>query len=168
MNLTLPFFSTDLLLSRLELPWGEARIITGPHGVVELDLCHRTSSRPSRQRLRESARAHRVIHSELTAYARGKLTRFSFGLDPHGTPFQRAVWNALLSIPFGATRTYGEIAAAIGHPNAARAVGAACRSNPIGLVIPCHRVIGRDGALTGYAGGLDLKSRLLRHEGALV
>jgi O-6-methylguanine DNA methyltransferase len=167
MNLTLSF-STDLLFSRLELPWGETCIVTGPRGVVELDLRHRAPSPAPYARLRESARAHRAIHSELKAYARGKLTRFSLALDPHGTPFQRAVWRALLAIPFGSTRTYGEIAAAIGRPQAARAVGAACRANPIGLVIPCHRVIGHDGALTGYAGGLDLKSRLLRHEAAVA
>ncbi len=158
----------DFLFSRLELPWGEAWIVTGPSGVVELDLRNHAPSSAPHARLRESAHAHRAIHSELNAYARGRLTRFSMALDPHGTPFQRAVWRALFAIPFGATRTYGEIAGAIGRPKAARAVGAACRANPIGLVIPCHRVIGHDGALTGYAGGLDLKSRLLRHEAAVA
>lgn len=167
MKLTPPF-SVDLLFSRLNLPWGQARIITGPNGVVELTLCAPAPSPAPHPRLRESARAHRAIHSELHAYARGKLTRFSVALDPYGTPFQHAVWRALLAIPFGQTRTYGEIAAAIGRPKAARAVGTACRTNPIGLVIPCHRVIGHDGALTGYAGGLDVKARLLRHEAALA
>jgi methylated-DNA-[protein]-cysteine S-methyltransferase len=160
--------TNDLLFSHLELPWGKARIITGPNGVVELDLCAHAPSPAPHARLRESTRTHRAIHSELHDYAFGKLTRFSFALDPHGTPFQRAVWRALLAIPFGQTRTYGEIAAAIGRPQAARAVGAACRANPIGLVIPCHRVIGHDGALTGYAGGLALKARLLRHEAAFA
>jgi len=158
----------NLLFSRLELPWGQAHILTGPHGVVELDLRNRAPSSAQRAGLRKFTHAHRAIHSELHDYAFGTLTRFSFALDPHGTPFQRAVWRALLAIPFGQTRTYGEIAAAIGRPQAARAVGAACRANPIGLVIPCHRVIGHDGALTGYAGGLDLKARLLRHEAAVA
>jgi methylated-DNA-[protein]-cysteine S-methyltransferase len=100
----------------------------------------------------------------MRAYARGEIKEFALPLDPQGTPFQRAVWAALLRIPYGETRTYGEIAAAIGHPGAARAVGMACRSNPIGLIIPCHRVVGGDGTLTGYAGGLDLKATLLQHE----
>jgi methylated-DNA-[protein]-cysteine S-methyltransferase len=105
-----------------------------------------------------------MIHQELIAYSRGQITRFSVPLDLQGTPFQRAVWQALLDIPYGATRSYGAIAAAVGRPGAARAVGGACHANPIGLIVPCHRVVGADGGLTGYAGGLDLKARLLAHE----
>lgn len=85
-----------------------------------------------------------------------------------GAPFQLTVWNALRDIPPGETRSYGEIAAAIGKPGAARAVGAANGQNPIGIVVPCHRVIGSNGKLTGYAGGLDRKRWLLEHEGALA
>jgi methylated-DNA-[protein]-cysteine S-methyltransferase len=107
---------------------------------------------------------HQAVHRQLRAYARGRLTAFSLPIDPQGTPFQRVVWAALLAIPYGQTRTYGDVAAAIGRPGAARAVGMACRTNPIGLVIPCHRVVGANGSLTGYAGGLDLKKRLLQHE----
>ena len=149
--------------SDVELPWGPAHVVIGPLGVVALDL------RPPFDAEYPTAHAsdpmHRTVHAQLRAYARRRLTCFSLPIDPPGTPFQRTVWAALLKIPYGETRTYGQIAAAIGHPGAARAVGMACRTNPIGLIIPCHRVVGADGALTGYAGGLDLKARLLRHEG---
>jgi len=84
-----------------------------------------------------------------------------------GTPFQRSVWRAIANIPCGQTSTYGELAIAIGRPNSARAVGAACGANPIPLIIPCHRVVGSDGSLTGFGGGLEQKRWLLEHEGAL-
>ncbi len=87
-------------------------------------------------------------------------------LDLHGTPFQQAVWRALLAIPCGLTSTYGAIAAAAGSPAAVRAAGAAIGRNPASVLVPCHRVLGLNGALTGYAGGLDRKAGLLRHEGA--
>ncbi|MCC8169988.1 MAG: methylated-DNA--[protein]-cysteine S-methyltransferase, partial [Oscillospiraceae bacterium] len=83
---------------------------------------------------------------------------------PHGTDFQRRVWSELLKIPYGETRSYGQIAASIGNPKASRAVGSANNKNPIAIVIPCHRVIGANGSLTGYAGGLDIKSFLLETE----
>jgi O-6-methylguanine DNA methyltransferase len=86
----------------------------------------------------------------------------------HGTPFQLQVWQELRRIPYGETRTYGEIARAIGHPGAARAVGAANGANPIAIIVPCHRVIGSDGALTGYGGGLPTKAWLLSLEGAIT
>jgi methylated-DNA-[protein]-cysteine S-methyltransferase len=86
-------------------------------------------------------------------------------LDLSGTAFQRKVWSALLAIPFGETRSYAQIATQIGHPNAARAVGAASGRNPLSIVTPCHRVVGSTGALTGFAGGLAVKSRLLAFEG---
>jgi len=89
-------------------------------------------------------------------------------LDPGGTDFQRRVWESLRAIPRGQTRSYGAIAAAIGRPRAVRAVGSANRVNPIPIVVPCHRVVGSDGALRGYAGRLDRKEWLLRHEGASV
>ena len=86
-------------------------------------------------------------------------------LEPRGTEFQKAVWNELLKIPFGETKTYGEIAAAMGKPKASRAVGMGCNRNPIAIIIPCHRVVGKNGSLTGFAGGLDVKGKLLEHEG---
>jgi len=102
---------------------------------------------------------------ELAEYFTGRRARFDVRLAARGTPFQHAVWQALLQVPFGATSTYGAIARAIGRPSAVRAVGAAVGANPIGIVVPCHRIIGRDGTLTGYASGLDRKAKLLALEG---
>ncbi len=99
-------------------------------------------------------------------YWREPETRFELPLDLQGTAFQRAVWQALLAIPAGRTCSYGAIAHAIGRPAAVRAVGAAIGANPVAIVVPCHRVIGRDGTLTGYAAGLPRKAALLQHEAA--
>jgi O-6-methylguanine DNA methyltransferase len=104
------------------------------------------------------------IADELDAYFNGSLTRFQVPLDPEGSEFQRAVWRELLKIPYGETRTYGQIAKAIGQPGAARAVGLANNQNPLAIVVPCHRVVGSDGDLTGYGGGLPRKRWLLEHE----
>lgn len=101
---------------------------------------------------------------EIAAYLSGSLKQFSFSINPEGTAFQRLVWQALLQIPYGETRTYAQIAELIGNPRAARAVGAACNRNPIWIAIPCHRVVGSSGQLTGYAGGLDRKEELLKLE----
>jgi methylated-DNA-[protein]-cysteine S-methyltransferase len=98
---------------------------------------------------------------QLAEYFAGKRTRFELPLAPRGTPFQRAVWNALLEIPFGETASYGELARAIGQPSASRAVGAANGPNPLSIVIPCHRVIGADGSMTGYGGEISRKRVLL-------
>ncbi|MDH3285968.1 MAG: methylated-DNA--[protein]-cysteine S-methyltransferase [Acidobacteriota bacterium] len=107
------------------------------------------------------------LRRQLDEYYRGARTRFDLPLAPHGTYFQESVWRALTEIPFGSTLTYGELAERIGRAGAARAVGRANGDNPIGVVIPCHRVIGSDGSLTGYAGGIDRKRYLLELEGAL-
>lgn len=104
---------------------------------------------------------------EFGEYFAGQRRVFTLPLDPQGTPFQQRVWQRLLTIPMGALSTYGQIAQQLGLPSAARAVGAAIGRNPIGIIVPCHRVIGRDGSLTGYAGGLPRKEALLRLEGAL-
>ena len=101
---------------------------------------------------------------QLEEYFAGARTSFDLPLAPHGTPFQQAVWGALLDIPYGETRSYGQIAAAVGRPKASRAVGGACHCNPIAIIVPCHRVVGASGNLTGYAGGLDLKAALLALE----
>lgn len=101
---------------------------------------------------------------QLNAYFAGTLTSFDLPLAPKGTPFQQAVWQALRTIPYAETRTYGEIAAAVGNPKACRAVGMANHANPIAIVIPCHRVVGKNGTLTGYAGGLERKQVLLELE----
>jgi methylated-DNA-[protein]-cysteine S-methyltransferase len=103
---------------------------------------------------------------QLRAYFNGDLRRFDVPLDLQGTEFQKRVWRQLLTIPFGETRTYRQIADAIGAANAVRAVGAANGANPVPIVVPCHRVIGTSGKLVGYGGGLELKKRLLELEGA--
>jgi methylated-DNA-[protein]-cysteine S-methyltransferase len=102
--------------------------------------------------------------AQLEEYWAGRRHTFELVLDPPGTSFQRAVWAAIARIPYGATVTYAEIATAVGRPRAARAVGAATGQNPLSIVVPCHRVVGRDGHLTGYGGGLDRKRWLLDHE----
>ncbi|MFF5427622.1 MULTISPECIES: methylated-DNA--[protein]-cysteine S-methyltransferase [unclassified Streptomyces] len=101
---------------------------------------------------------------QLDAYFAGDLTAFDLPLRLDGTPFQRRVWNELLRIPYGQTRTYGELAEALGTPTASRAVGLANGKNPVSIIVPCHRVIGAGGGLTGYGGGLDRKRRLLAFE----
>lgn len=105
--------------------------------------------------------------SELAQYFAGQRTSFSVPLDAHGSEFQHRVWNMLVSIPFGQSRSYGELAADLGDVKLTRAVGSANGRNPISIIVPCHRVIGADGSLTGYAGGLERKLFLLRLEGIL-
>jgi len=126
-----------------------------PNRVV-LDLETEDSSHPV---LRETER-------QLGEYFAGRRNRFDLPLDPVGTAFQRKVWRALLTIPFGETRSYQQIATQVGHPKAVRAVGAANGRNPLSIVAPCHRVIGSNGKLTGFAGGLDTKAYLLALEGS--
>lgn len=102
--------------------------------------------------------------AQLQGYFAGRRTVFDLPLHAGGTRFQRAVWRALCAVPYGSTASYGDIAVAIGSPRAARALGLANGQNPIAILVPCHRIIGRDGALTGYGGGLDRKRWLLEHE----
>lgn len=111
--------------------------------------------------------AHPVLQqavAQLNAYFRGELTRFDLPLAPVGTPFQGEVWNALLDIPHGEVRSYADIARAVGRPRAFRAVGMANNRNPLSIIIPCHRVVGHNGTLVGYGGGLAAKIRLLELE----
>ncbi|HYC58036.1 MAG TPA: methylated-DNA--[protein]-cysteine S-methyltransferase [Thermoanaerobaculia bacterium] len=105
------------------------------------------------------------VIAQLQEYFAGKRKTFELDLAPRGTPFQLAVWNELMKIGYGETITYAELAQRIGKPNAVRAVGAANGANPIPLIVPCHRVIGSNGTLTGYGGGIDRKQWLLAHEG---
>ena len=101
---------------------------------------------------------------QILEYLNGKRRSFDFPVAPSGTEFQQTVWKELARIPYGEVRTYGQIASSLGKPGAARAVGLACNRNPLWIVIPCHRVVGKDGSLTGYAGGLSLKESLLAIE----
>ena len=131
---------------------------------IEAALARRLPGEPTR----ESA-APRELAAQLEAYFAGELASLdALEIELLGTPFQRAVWSALRGVRAGATTTYGALARAIGAPNASRAVGAANGANPLWLIVPCHRVIGSDGALTGYAGGLHRKAWLLEHEKARV
>lgn len=141
----------------------EVRLVAGPSGLVAINFrdspleAGRNDANPA---ILETAR-------QLRAYFAGILRNFDLPLDLRGTPFQLKVWGALATIPYGETRSYLQIAAAIGAEKAVRAVGAANGANPIPIVIPCHRVIGSGGKLVGYGGGLPLKKRLLTLEGAL-
>jgi O-6-methylguanine DNA methyltransferase len=150
-------------------------------GLVALEFDARLpgqqSIRPSPRHLREERKGCTFEESpdfmrryiiELEEYFAGKRREFTFPLDLHGTDFQLACWRALLAIPYGETRTYADIARAVGKPAAFRAVGMANNRNPIAIVVPCHRVIASDGTLCGYGGGLDVKRRLLELEGALT
>jgi O-6-methylguanine DNA methyltransferase len=106
----------------------------------------------------------RKARGEILAYLEGALKRFTVPVVLEGTPFQRAVWAKLLAIPYGKTRTYGDIAAELGKPRAARAVGTACGANPIPILVPCHRIVGGNGSLGGFGGGVRMKHDLLELE----
>ncbi|MDI2125123.1 methylated-DNA--[protein]-cysteine S-methyltransferase [Yinghuangia seranimata] len=113
---------------------------------------------------RRDAAPFAEVERQLEAYFAGELRVFDLQLAPRGTSFQKAVWRELTTIPFGATTSYGALATSLGSPTASRAVGAANGRNPVSIIVPCHRVIASNGALTGYAGGLDKKQRLLALE----
>jgi methylated-DNA-[protein]-cysteine S-methyltransferase len=153
----------------MESPIGELTLVASDAGLAAILW---ENDNPHRVRLNIVAEndSHPVLvetERQLGEYFAGKRTRFALPLDFSGTEFQRTVWRALLTIPFGETRSYSQIAAQIGKPTAARAVGAANGRNPISIVAPCHRVIGSSGELTGFAGGLEAKARLLALEGVV-
>lgn len=118
--------------------------------------------------LRPDADALAPVAAQLREYFAGQRKEFDLELEPVGTPFQHEVWARLRTIPYGETRTYGQLAAELGSPNASRAVGLANGRNPIAIIVPCHRVIGADGTLTGYAGGMDRKRLLLDLEAGVA
>jgi methylated-DNA-[protein]-cysteine S-methyltransferase len=117
--------------------------------------------------LKRDARALAPLRRQFSEYFAGRRKKFEMSLAPHGTTFQLSVWRALKKIPYGQTRTYAELAAALGRPEAFRAVGTANGANPLPVLVPCHRVVGSDGSLHGYAAGLSVKSFLLKLEGAI-
>ncbi|HEX4322765.1 MAG TPA: methylated-DNA--[protein]-cysteine S-methyltransferase [Acidobacteriaceae bacterium] len=144
-------------------PVGKLKLIASDQGLVAVLW---ENDRPHRIRLSELVEnpQHPILietERQLTEYFAGKRQDFEVALDMRGTPFQRNVWEALLAIPFGETRSYGQLARQLGNPNATRAVGAANGRNPISIIVPCHRVIGSSGKLTGFAGGLETKAHLL-------
>ena len=166
-NKTQPKFVYDTFMT----PAGDFSIALDQNGAVAATAFGGLAA--LRKRLRGSDAAHapaalREARKQVRAYFDGKLRNFALPLAPEGTAFQKNVWAALRRIPFGATRSYGEIAAQAGNARASRAVGSANAANPICLIVPCHRVIGADGSLTGFAYGEKLKRRLLEHENALL
>lgn len=155
-----------LASTTLASPVGELRLVAGDRGLVAI-LWEKDD--PARVPLGPTVdRANHAILGEtrrqLDEYFAGRRTMFDLPLDFRGTDFQKRVWSQLLAIPFGETRSYGEIAQALGQPTASRAVGAANGRNPISIVAPCHRVVGSTGKLTGFAGGLAAKQWLLELE----
>ena len=143
-------------------PVGSLRVWIHDGAVTRLDLPHHAQDDiPESVPSDDEMHLFRLCVDELNAYFSGRLQTFSLPLAPQGTPFQLRVWEQLKQIPYGQTLTYGELATRAGSPHGARAAGMACHSNPIPILIPCHRVIGKNGSLTGFAGGLELKEKLL-------
>jgi methylated-DNA-[protein]-cysteine S-methyltransferase len=150
----------------IDSPIGKLKLVASVRGLVAILW---ENDNPRRVRLKEVIEnpTHSILlktEKELGEYFTGRRNAFSVALDMHGTKFQKSVWDALVKIPFGETRTYGQIARELGNPKAIRAVGAANGRNPAAIVVPCHRVIGADGKLTGFAGGLEAKAHLLNLE----
>ena len=149
-------------------PVGVLKLVASDRGLAAI-LWENDDPRRVRLSPLKENNAHPILleaERQLKDYFAGKLQTFSVKLDFAGTEFQKKVWGALLTIPFGETRSYAEIARQIGQPKAVRAVGAANGKNPLSIIAPCHRVIGSDGKLTGFAGGLDVKASLLKLETA--
>jgi methylated-DNA-[protein]-cysteine S-methyltransferase len=155
------------LFSEMPSPIGVLTIASNGTHIVALHMGSVESLRARMPKAAEWTRADAALadaRDQLTAYFDGRLREFTLPLAPEGTPFQQRVWQALRGIAYGATASYGDIAASIGAPGSARAVGAANGQNPLAIVVPCHRVIGADGSLTGYGGGMARKQYLLELE----
>jgi len=156
---------SDAYTARYESPIGTIEVVgtdAGVSGLNFVDVKEEKSGRRASGRLPAPVAA---ALAQLEGYFRGDRKVFAVQLDLRGTDFQRMVWSKLLQVEYGRTTTYGALAAAVGRPAATRAVGGANHSNPVSIIVPCHRVVGSDGRLTGYGGGLWRKEWLLRHEG---
>ena len=154
-----------LVYDQFESPQGTMIITATPKGLAGVYFKGQKHF-PKRREWKRDAR-HPVLRKarrELMEYFAGKRARFEVALDPQGTDFQRSVWKQIAKVGFGKTLTYGELAKRAGHPGSARAAGAATGRNPIGIIVPCHRIMSANGSLSGYAGGLALKRALLRME----
>ena len=160
-----------LFLDRYNSPLGTYILISSQKGVCYLtpedEEDYFARWQRSGARFQESEEYSRLVIAELDAYFAGQLRRFTVPIDLRGTDFQRSVWEILCGIPYGETRSYSQVAYAVDRPNGPRAVGQAIGRNPISIIIPCHRVIGSNGGLTGYGGGLPRKRALLELEKAL-
>lgn len=152
---------------RIESPLDDLLIVTADGALKEIRFLANEPDWTPDENWKTGGQLARKTAQQLDAYFAGRRSEFDIPLAPDGTPFQQAVWSQLLLIPFGTTISYGELAKRVGQPKAARAVGAANGCNPISIIIPCHRVIGANGKLTGYAGGLPIKEYLLNQEEAL-
>ncbi len=155
-----------LTYKEIESPVGKLKLVANANALVGVLWEWESTSRIGLNAQNGNGR-HPVLmaaEQQLSEYFAGKRTRFELPLEPHGTEFQKIVWGSLRKIPFGKTRSYMEVATAIGSPRASRAVGAATGKNPLSIVIPCHRVIGTNGALTGFGGGVETKAKLLALE----
>lgn len=147
-------------------PHGRMLLVANDEGLAGV-FFERQKHHPKRKTDWKKDPNHRVLRQakrELVEYFSGKRKGFQVALAPEGTPFQRSVWKAISTVGFGETIAYGELARRAGHPGSARAAGAATGRNPIGIIVPCHRIVGANGALTGYAGGLAKKRALLALE----
>jgi methylated-DNA-[protein]-cysteine S-methyltransferase len=153
-----------MFFSVLDSPVGELLLVTNGEALTAVSLA---PAEPEAQWRKDDALL-RPAREQLAAYFVGDLQEFKLSLAPEGTAFQQRVWNELRQIRFGQTTSYGEIARRLGQPGAARPVGAANGRNPVAIIVPCHRVIGSNGTLTGYGGGLDRKQWLLRHEAEVL
>ena len=156
----------DLVSRTVPSPVGPITLAGADGTLTHLRMQDQTHPPPDQERWHEDPEAFADVVEQLESYFRGERTTFDVELRLEGTEFQRRVWAALLEIPYGETASYGELAARIGSPGAARAVGLANGRNPIGIIVPCHRVIGASGDLVGYGGGLDRKRQLLELERA--
>lgn len=145
-------------------PWGELLLAVSDKGVTQVTYQQGDHPVSIPDTWERDIDAVSELKRQLQEYYEGKRQQFTLPLDPQGTEFQCQVWQALAVIPYGESRSYADIAHDIGRPKSMRAVGAANGRNPIAIIVPCHRVIGKDGSLTGYAGGLEVKQQLLRHE----
>jgi len=155
---------STLFYTQIESPLGPLLLVADDAGLREILFVHgRHPAQPESSWKKDPAPLKETIR-QLRAYFAGELEQFALPLAPEGTPFQLEVWRRLCDIPFGETISYGELARRMGNPKASRAVGLANGSNPIPIVIPCHRVIGSNGKLTGYGGGLPIKEKLLALE----
>ena len=150
--------------TQVSSPIGPLLLVSDDAGLRQINFAKLGRAAPSDSDWRQDSTAFAEPIRQLRAYFAGELEIFELPFAPEGTPFQQKVWKELCTIPYGQTISYGELARRIGNPNASRAVGLANGSNPIPIIIPCHRVIGSNGKLTGYGGGLPIKEKLLALE----
>lgn len=148
----------------LETPIGRLLLVADEHGLRHIDFPNKDQEARIEPGWRRGRRFLESAIGQLEAYFDGDLRAFDLALAADGTPFRKKIWDELVRIPYGETVSYGELARRVHRPNASRAVGAANGANPLPIVVPCHRVIGSDGKLTGFGGGLPVKQWLLEHE----